>query len=125
MKSRKSRFSVLVAVAVYTLCAGAGIAQSDAERRDSEVKIFSLGDPNASGYEVVSHLWTDTWRSAFWLPTYPSQEQAISALKAEAARRGANGLISVLCLDQGHPKWSLSKEPAILCYGIAVRVRPS
>jgi hypothetical protein len=67
---------------------------------------------------------TDSWRTSSWLPTYPSQEQAIAALQAEATRRGADGPVNVVCLDQGHPKWWSSSEPAILRYGIAVCARP-
>jgi uncharacterized protein YbjQ (UPF0145 family) len=59
------------------------------------------------------------------VPTFASQEQAIAALQAEAARRGADGLLNVNCLDQGRWNWSSKAEPAFLCYGIAVRMRPS
>jgi hypothetical protein len=121
MDIRRSRFSALVAVAVYLLSACAGIAQSDVEKRAPEVKIYKLGDPNASRYEVVSRPWVDSWRSAFWVPTYPSEEQAIAALQTEAARGGADALMNVICLNQGRP----NTEPAILCYGIGIRIRPS
>jgi uncharacterized protein YbjQ (UPF0145 family) len=59
------------------------------------------------------------------VPTFPSQEQAIAALQTEAASRGANGLLNVNCLDQGSWSWSSKTEPAFLCYGIAIRMRPS
>ena len=121
MNIRRSRFSVLVALAVYLLSAGTSIAQGNVEKRAPEVKIYKLGDPNTSQYEVVSRPWVDSWRSAFWVPTYPSEEQAIAALQTEAARRGADGLMNVSCLNQGRP----NTEPAVLCYGIGIRLRPS
>jgi len=120
-----SRLSALVAGATYVLCAGAGIAQSDVEQRAADVKIYDLGEISSSRYEVVGRPWVDSWRSAFWVPTFPSQEQAIAALQTEAARRGADGLLNVNCLDQGRWNWSSNTEPAFLCYGIAIRVRPS
>ena len=120
-----SRLSALVAGAAYVLCAGAGIAQSDVEQRAADVKIYDLGEISSSRYEVVGRPWVDSWRSAFWVPTFPSQEQAIVALQTEAARRGADGLLNVNCLDQGRWNWSSNTEPAFLCYGIAIRVRPS
>jgi hypothetical protein len=123
MNIRSSRLSALVAVAVYVLSAGTSIAQGDVEKRASEVRIYGLGDPAARQYEVVSRIWSETWRSAFWVPTYPSQEQAITALQNEAARRGADGLINVICLDQGRSKWFSGTDPAILCDAIAVRIR--
>src|SRR6476661_3135814 len=101
MNIRRSRVSALVAVAVYLLSAGASIAQSDVEKRAPEVKmIYELGGPNTSQYEVVSRPWVDSWRSAFWVPTYPSEEQAVAALQTEAARRGADALMNVICLNQ-------------------------
>jgi hypothetical protein len=120
-----SRLSALVAGAAYVLCAGAGIAQSDVEQRAANLKIYALGEISSSRYEVVGRPWVDSWRSAFWVPTFPSQEQAIAALQTEAARRGADGLLNVNCLDQGRWNWSSNTEPAFLCYGIAIRVRPS
>ena len=121
MNIRRSRFSALVAVAVYLLSACAGIAQSDVEKRAPGIKIYTLADPNTSQYEVVSRPWVDSWRSALRVPTYPSEEQAIAALQTEAARQGADGLMNVICLNQGHP----NSAPAILCYGIGIRLRPS
>jgi hypothetical protein len=119
MNIRSSRFPALVAVAVCLL--SASIAQSDVEKRAPEVKIYESGEPNTSQYEVVSRPWVDSWRSAFWVPTYPSEEQAIAALQAEAARRGADALMNVICLNQGRP----NTEPTIVCYGIGIRLRPS
>jgi hypothetical protein len=125
MNLRGSRFAALVAGSACVLCAGVGIAQSDVEQRASQLKIYALGEISVSRYEVVGRPWVDSWRSAFWVPTYPSQEQAIAALQTEAARRGADGLLNVNCLDQGRWTWSSKSESAFLCYGIAIRMRPS
>ena len=125
MKIRSSRLSALVAGLACLLSAGAGIAQGDVEQRARELKIYAFGEISMNRYEVVGRPWVDSWRSAFWVPTFPSQEQAIAALQTEAARRGADGLLNVNCLDQGRWKWSSNTEPAFLCYGIAIRVRPS
>ena len=125
MKIRSSRLSALVAGAIFVLGTGAGIAQGDVEQRTPELKIYTFGEIDMSRYEVVGRPWVDSWRSAFWVPTFPSEEQAVAALQTEAARRGADGLLNVSCLDQGRWKWSSNTEPAFLCYGIAIRVRPS
>ncbi len=121
MNIGRSRFSALVAVTAYLLSTGAGLARSHVEKRAPEIRIYKLGELTPSQYEVVSRPWVDSWRSAFWVPTYPSEEQAIAALRTEAARRGADALMNVGCLNQGSP----NAEPAILCYGIGIRLRPS
>jgi hypothetical protein len=123
MKLRSSRFSALVAVAVCVLSGCASAPQSGVERRAAEVKVYEPEQLVQGQYEVVRHLWVDSWRAAFWLPSYSSKAEGIASLQAEAARLGANGLINVSCRDQGHSIWSWSREPAILCYGNAIRVR--
>ena len=123
MKIRSSRFSALVAVAACLLCGCASVPQSGVEGGAAEVKIYGSDKLAASQYEVVGRPWVDSWRAAFWLPTYPTEAEAIASLQAEAARRGADGLINVMCVDQGRSKWSSSPGPAVLCYGNAIRVR--
>jgi hypothetical protein len=125
MKIRSLRLCALVAASIGVLDAGLGIAQDDIEQRAAQLKIYTFGEVNMSGYEVVGRPWVDSWRSAFSVPTFASQEQAIAALRTEAVRRGAEGLLNVSCLDQGHWQWSSKTEPAFLCYGIAIRTRPT
>jgi hypothetical protein len=123
MKLRSSRFSTLVAVAVCVLSGCASAPRSGVERQPAEVKVYEPEQLAQGQYELVRYLWVDSWRTAFWLPTASSEAKGIASLQAEAARRGANGLINVSCRDQGHFIWSRSREPAILCYGNAIRVR--
>jgi len=123
MKIRGSKLSAIFAGALCALCAGAGVAQSDAA--STQLKVYTFGDLTTSQYEVVGRQWGDVWRSAFWLPTFATREQALAALHTEAARTGADALLNVYCLDQGRAKWSSNTEPAFLCYGIAIRVRPA
>jgi len=124
MKIRSAWLSALVAGSAAALCAGAGIAQGTAEQRAPEIRIYALGEITANRYDVVGRPWGDSWRSAFWVPTFATQEEAIAALRTEAAGRGADGLFNVNCLDQGRWTWTASTEPAFLCYGVAIRVRP-
>jgi hypothetical protein len=89
----------------------------------ADVKVYGPAQLIPGQYELVRRLWVDSWRTAFWMPTHTSEAAGIAALRDEAARLGANGLIYVDCLDQGHAMWSRSREPAIVCYGNAVRVK--
>jgi hypothetical protein len=123
MKIRRPRFSTLLATAVSVLSAGTGLPQTAVEQRAPDLPIYTSTEINVSRYEVVGRPWVDSWRSAFWLPTFPTQQQAIAALQTEAASRGADGLLNVICFDQGHWQWSSNTEPAFLCYGTAIRVR--
>jgi hypothetical protein len=124
MKRRSSRHLASGAVALCVLCACAGAPRGGAESRPAvEVKVYEPEQLVQDQYEIVRYLWVDSWRTAFWLPSEPSEAEGIATLQAEAARLGANGLINVSCRDQGHYFWSWRKDPAILCYGNAIRVR--
>jgi hypothetical protein len=123
MDIRRSRLCALLASSLFVL-GGAAHAQT-AEPRSPELRQYKFGELDAGRYEVVSRQWGDTWRSAFSSPTFPTREQAVAALNSEAAARGADALLNVYCLDQGHWQLSSSTEPAILCYAVAIRVKPS
>ena len=123
MKLRRSRFSALIAVTVCMLSGCASAPKSDLERQAAQVKVYGANQLLQGQYEDVRYLWADSWRAAFWLPSALSEAEGIASLRAEAARLGANGLINVSCIDQGHFIWSWSRKPSILCYGHAIRVR--
>ena len=123
MKIRSPRFSALVAVVACVLSGCASTPPSGVEGDVTGVKIYESNQLVPNQYEVVGRIWVDSWRSAFRLPAYASEAEARASLQAEAARRGADGLINVFCSDLGHSKWTWSSGPAVLCYGNAIRVR--
>ena len=125
MKISSSRRSAFVAGTAFLLCAGLGLAQGDVQQRASQMKMYAFGDLSPTRYDVVTRLWSDSWRSAFWVQTFPTEEQAIAALQTEAASRGADALLNVSCRDQGSSTWWSTTGPAFLCYGVAIRFRPS
>ena len=117
------RRAVLAVIAVGALSGCASTPQSGIESRVDEVKVYELGQIAANRYDVLSYIWADSWRSATGMPLHPGEAQGVASLRAEAARVGANGLVNVVCLDQGRPNWWASPAPSYLCYGIAVRVK--
>ena len=112
MKLRSSRFSALVTVAVCVLSGCASVPQSGVEGGATEVKVYGSGKLAASQYEVVRRLWVDSWRAAFWLPTYPSEAEGIASLQTEAGRLGADGLIIEV-----HPRPSCATVRRSACGG--------
>ena len=88
-----------------------------------QVKFYEPTQLSLGRYETVKHLWVESWRTAVWYPSYPTEEQGVAALKAEAARLGANGVINVVCSDdKGLFPVPWSAEPSLICYGMAIRV---
>ena len=123
MDTRCSRLCALLASALFLLD-GAALAQTS-EPRAPDLRQYTFSELNQGRYEVVTRQWGDNWRSAFASPTFPTREQAVAALNSEAAARGADALLNVTCLDQGHWQLSPSTQPAVLCYGIGIRVKAS
>jgi hypothetical protein len=123
MKVKRLLLSVLFTAALGALSGCAIAPASNVERPAADVKVYTPGELSTNQYEVVSRIWVDSWRTAFRLPTYPSEDEAIASLRVEAARLGADGLVNVACSKQAVSMWSRSAEPAFLCYGNAIRVR--
>ena len=123
MKSKiaqSARYSALVAATLCALSGCASAPKTNVENVDAQVKVYGPDQLVQGQYEHVRYLWADSWRTAFWLPSAAGEAEGIAALQTAAARLGANGLISVSCIDQVKP--SRSGEPSMLCYGHAIRV---
>ena len=87
-----------------------------------EVKIYGPAQLLRAQYETVQRLWVESWRAKFWVPSYSSEADGLSALRSKAAGLDANGLINVACYtDRG--LFSFSSKPDFTCYGQAIRVR--
>ena len=96
------------------LCVAAGLAYgADA----AQVKVFDATQLTLDRYTVVTRVWTQSWRSAFWVPEYANAADAIEALTAKAAGAGADGVINLHCLnDTG---WF----GGYFCYGLAIKLK--
>jgi len=123
MKIRGSLLSALFAGAACVLAGCATTALGDAEKRAGEVKVYQARELANDQYEVVSHIWVDSWRTAFGTPSYSSEEEALTALRTEAARLGADGLVNVACFDAGGSTWFRNDKPTLQCFANAIRVR--
>jgi len=125
MEIRCSGYFLLIALAACALAGCASAPLADGTKPASEVNLYKMNNLSGTSYEIVSRIWVGSWRSAFYTPTYPSEDEAIQSLRTEAARLGANGLADVVCLDQGRTRLFQNPGPVILCYANAIRVRPA
>src|ERR1700741_4393254 len=89
--------SIVCGACIVSGCAS--VPEADFEQRVADVKLYKSRELAGTVYESVGHVWVDSWRTAFWPPTYPTLEEAVQAARAEAARLGANGLMNTVCLD--------------------------
>lgn len=119
----RSKALLLIAGAIVLASGCASTPPANTENRPSAVQVYEMNPFVGKSYNVVGRLWTGTWRTAFWVPTYPNKDDAIAAMQTEAARRNADALISVNCLDQRGSTWFQGDKPAYLCYGVAIQLQ--
>ncbi len=120
MKPNRRRM-LLACLACAMLPACASLAPGEG----SEVRIYPTAQLRAGQYTLVKRLWVESGRSAFFVPEYASAAQGIDALRAEAARLGANGLTTVACYgdEKGQVPLAWKQGPVFICYGNAIRVQ--
>jgi len=107
------------------VCGYASVVRADGEAQTTVVQVYELNPFVGHSYEIVGRLWTGSWRSALGVTTYPKKEDAIAAMQTEASRLNADALVSVSCVDQHGPTWFRGSDPAFLCYGVAIKLRPN
>mgnify|MGYP006268737025 CR=1 FL=1 len=110
---------------VAVVASGCTTAPSAPDAGAEPVRIYHAAMLLPGQYTTVKNLWVDSWRSAFWVPDYQTVEEGTSALRDEAARLGANGVINVACY-QVRPvlsSWSAEGPRSFICYGKAIRVK--
>src|SRR5258708_36762889 len=86
MKLHSVWFSGRLAVASCAVAGCASVPPDGVARSASDVKVYESSKLAPTQHEVVRRLWVDSWRAAFWLPTYPTEAEAIVALQTEAGR---------------------------------------
>lgn len=112
----------LLTVAILSLTSGcASTPRADTEAR-AAIPVYEMNPFVGKPYKIVGRIWTGTWRTAFWVPTYPKMDDALASMQTEAARVNADALVSVNCLDQRGSTWFQGDQPAYLCYGVAIQL---
>jgi uncharacterized protein YbjQ (UPF0145 family) len=108
-------FPFAAAVLACALCAVAGPAPAaDA----AGIKVFDATQLTLDRYTVLKRIWTQSWRSAFWVPEDDKVEDAIAALISKAADEGADAVIDLHCLfDPG------GLTSGYFCYGLAIKLK--
>jgi|RhiMetdeSRZDD1v2_1073273.scaffolds.fasta_scaffold329680_3 hypothetical protein len=73
-------------------------------------------------FTILKRVWVESWRSAFFTPTYRSQEEAAAAFRRHAASIGGDGVINFGCYNR-----AISPNPPpgspLSCNGTIVRFR--
>jgi hypothetical protein len=106
--------ALAAALLALSACSSAPKQAGDA----SQVQIYRSMQLTPTRYTTVKRIWIDDWRSNFTYPSFDNEHAGIDAMKREAAKVGANGIMNVICLDPSSGKG----KSRLLCYGDAVKV---
>ncbi len=116
--------AAVLGCALFLLSILAGCASNDKKTQAppadaSKVAIYESTELLHSQYSLVQHVWLDSWRSNFTVPSFTSESEGLEAMKRVASNAGANGLIHVLCVDA---RTRTSEAAKLYCYADAIRV---
>ncbi len=118
LRTPTAALALLFAFALLGACAST--KQPPAENTAAaQIPVYNSTQFTPLQYQVIEHIWVDSWRSNISIPTFANSDEGIQALKEKAAGVGANGLLNVVCLDaQGY-----AAKGRLLCYGDAIKLK--
>jgi len=116
MKTRTASILATLALAAFASgCATTRPAGTD------EVRIVPPAALPQGGYTLVHRIWIENWHVPFYVPWFDTQEEAVAALQAQAAMRGADALTNVSCI----PVTAWYRSLQYFCHGDAVKLKPA
>ena len=84
-------------------------------------RVYQVGEITFDRYTVLERIWVGSWRSAFSVPTRADEQGAVAALKEEAARLGADGMVNLHCLND--ESGGLFGGKGHYCYANAIKLK--
>lgn len=109
----------LLSQALVAIICSAAVSGASAES-SAGPRIYQVGEITFDRYTVLERIWVGSWRSAFLLPTRADREGAIAALREEAARLGADGIVNLHCLNDSGGFLGESRH---FCYANAIKLK--
>jgi hypothetical protein len=107
------------AIAVLGLLAGGCVTAPRAVPYDT-VRVVDKAVLPQGTFVLVHRIYVENWHVQVYMPWYDTQEQALDALRAEAAVRGADAVTNVSCI----PVAEWTRIPKVFCHGDAVKLTP-
>ena len=98
----------------------AALVTSTASGQSTRVPVYDATQLAHDRYTIVARLGIEDWASAFRIKGYGDLETAKRAIMNDAARRGADGVINLMCFDQTD---RIFKPAGYYCYGNAIKIK--
>jgi hypothetical protein len=111
-----------VVVTVLAAMLGAAALSSAMAQGGAGPRVYQVGEITLDRYTVLERIWVESWRtfSVFDVPKRADEPGAIAALREEAARLGADGIVNLHCVNDGGGFLSRSGH---FCYANAIKLK--
>jgi hypothetical protein len=107
------------AIAIAGLLVG-GCAMSPRAVPYDTVRVVDKAVLPQGTFVLVHRIYIENWHVQVYMPWYDTREQALDALRTEAAARGADAVTNVSCI----PVAEWTRVPKVFCHGDAVKLTP-
>jgi hypothetical protein len=111
---------VAAGVVVLLGLVAAGCAVTSRTVPVEEVRVVDKAVLPQGSFVLVHRIWIENWHVQMYMPWYDTYEQAVDALREQAASRGADAVTNVACIPA--PAWT--RVPKVFCHGDAVKLTP-
>jgi hypothetical protein len=98
----------------------AGCATTSRTVPVEEVRVVDKAVLPQGSFVLVHRIWIENWHVQMYMPWFDTREQAVDALREQAASRGADAVTNVACIPV--PAWT--RVPKVFCHGDAVKLTP-
>jgi hypothetical protein len=105
-----------LAIAALAGLAGCATGGPEAQVPPDRIPVHESVTSAPPRYEIVKRLWSESWRSAFFVPSYASVEEGAAHMRSRAADLGGNGVINFGCYRR-----SAAADAPLACNGTIVR----
>jgi hypothetical protein len=119
MLSRAATLTFLGALLLIAGCASNAKTAAKPTVPPAKIAVYESTDLLHSQYTLVEHVWLDSWKSNFTVPSFSTEAQGLEAMKRAASDAGANALLHVVCVD-GSTK--PGQDSGLYCYGDAIHL---
>jgi hypothetical protein len=111
-------FRSAIALIAVTGLAGCATGAQEAGVPGDRIPVHESVTSAPPRYDIVKRLWIESWRSAFFVPSYASAEEAAAHMRRRAEHLGGNGVINFGCYRK-----SAAADAPLACNGTIVRFR--